>query len=296
MTRPAGRARRCLAVTLASAALLMGSASTEWHAHAGPAKAPARTAPLWEVGIGGGGIYGADYPAADEKSVRGLGLPYVIYRGDVFRLGDDGLARGLIVDDDIVELDIGIDASFDVDSDGNSARRGMPDLGYLFEVGPRARFDLGPFGGGRVTLGIPVRAVFSTDLSRIDYRGIVVDPELTYERRGFFGMGLGFSASLAAAFAGERLQDYFYEVDPAYRTAERPAHDASGGYLGTDLSVGLAWPASERLNVFAGGDLSFHGGAANTGSPLFRERLNWAVGLGLTWSLYRSETRVPRKG
>lgn len=297
MTRPAGRARRWLGVTLASAALLVGPDSTERPAHAEQANAPAAgTAPLWEAGIAGGGIYGPDYPASDERSVRGLGLPYVIYRGDAFRLGDDGLARGLIVDEGALELDIGIDASFDVDSDDNRARRGMPDLGYLFEVGPRAKFDLGALGGGRVAFGIPVRAVFSTDLSRIDHRGVIVDPELSYRRRGLFGTALGFSASLAAAFADERLQDYFYEVEPAFQTAGRPAHDASGGYLGTDLSVGLAWPATDRLNVFAGSDLSFHGGAANADSPLFRERLTWAVGVGLRWSLYLSESRVPGKG
>ncbi len=297
MTRSGGRVRLLLTVTLACAALLPGPISTVGHAHAEQAGAlAAGTAPLWEVGIAGGGVYGADYPAADEQSPRGLGLPYVIYRGDIVRLGDDSLARCLIVDEDLLELDIGIDASFDVDSDDNLARRGMPDLGYLFEVGPRARFDLGTLGGGRVGFGIPVRAVFSTDFSRIDYRGVIVDPELSYERRGIFGMGLGFSASLAAAFAEERLQDYFYQVDPAFRTAERPAYDASGGYLGTDLTVGFAWPAADRLNVLAGSRLSFHGGGANVDSPLFRDRLNWAIRVGLTWSLYESETRAPRKG
>ena len=228
MTRSAGRVLRRLGVTLASAALLSGPAS---HAHAERAKAPAAgTAPLWEVGIVGGGIYGADYPAADERSVRGHGLPYAIYRGDVFRLGGDSLARGRIVEPGVVEFDLAIDASFDVDSGGNRARRGMPDLGYLFEVSPEVLVHLGRLGGGRVAFGIPVRAVFSTDFSRIEYCGIIVDPELTYRRGGLFGTELGVSASLAVAVAvaGERLQDYFYEVDPAYRTAGRPAHDASG--------------------------------------------------------------------
>ena len=294
MTRPARRLRRWLSGTLAFAALLPGLTSTMGHAHAELARAPTGgTAPLWEVGIAGGGVYGADYPAADERSVRGHGHPYVIYRGDIFRLGGDGPGRGRIVDEGLLEFDIGIDASFDVDSGGNRARSGMPDLGYLFEISPQALFDLGTLGGGGVTFGIPVRAVFSTDFSRIEYRGLIVDPEVTYRRGGLFGTALGASASLAVAFAGERLQDYFYQVDPAYRTAGRPAHDATGGYLGTDLAVGFVWPAADRLNVVAEGHLSFHGGAANADSPLFRDRLNWAVGLGLRWSLYESDTRVP---
>ena len=287
------RVRRWLSAKLASAALLLGLISTVWQAHAQPAAPAVGTAPLWEIGIAGGGIYGADYPAADEKSMRALGLPYVIFRGDIFRIGDDSLARGLIIDDDFLELDISIDASFDADSDDNMARRGMPDLDYLFEVGPQARFDLGTVAGGEVTLGIPVRAVFSSDFGRIDYRGVIVDPELTYERQGLFGAKLGFSVSLGVAFAQERLHDYFYEVGPEFQTAERPVHDASGGYLGTDLTIGFARPLTDRLDVFAGTQLSFHGGASNSDSPLFRDRFNAAIGIGLTWSLYESETRVP---
>ena len=295
MTRSAGRrVRRWLTVTLASAALLPGLNSTVWHAHAEQAQAPAaETAPLWEIGIAGGGFYGADYPAAGEQSLRGLGLPYVFYRGDIFRLGDDGIARALIVDEGFLEFDISIEASFDADSDENLARRGMPDLDYLFEVGPQAIFDLGTVAGGEVTFGIPVRAAFSTDLRRIDYRGIVVDPELAYERRRLFGTEVEFWASLGASFAQERLQDYLYEVEPEFQLAERPAHDASGGYLGTDLTIGFTNPVTDRLEVFAGTQLSFHGGAANTDSPLFRERFNWAIGFALVWSLYESETRVP---
>lgn len=122
MTRSAGPVRRLLAVTLGSAVLLSGPTSTERHAHADPARAPtAGTAPLWEVGIAGGGVYSADYPAADERSVRGHGLPYVIYRGDILRLGQDGLAGDPSVDGGFLEFDIVIDASFDVDADGNRA-------------------------------------------------------------------------------------------------------------------------------------------------------------------------------
>ena len=296
IARSVRRMRRWLTVTLASAALLPGLTSTEWQAHAEQAEAPtARTAPLWEIGIGGGVLYGADYPAADEQRVRGLGLPYVVYRGDVFRLGDDSLARGLIVDEDFLEIDISVDASFDVDSDNNLARRGMPDLDYLFEVGPQAIFDLGNVAGGKVTLGVPARAVFSTDFRQIDYRGVIIDPELSYARPGLFGTRFGFSASLGIAYAQERLQDYFYGVDPEFRIAGRPAHDASGGYLGTNLTIGFAFPVSERLVVYAGSQLSFHGSAANSESPLYRDRFNWSIGSGLTLSLYESETRVAWK-
>ena len=106
MTGSAGRVQRWLTVTLASAALLAGPASTERHAHAGQAREPAAgTAPLWEVGIAGGGVHGADYPAADERSARGLGLPYVIYRGDIVRLGDGGIV--MLAMPAIVRLPVG---------------------------------------------------------------------------------------------------------------------------------------------------------------------------------------------
>ncbi len=43
--------------------------------------------PLWEAGVGGGMIVSPNYPASSERNFVALALPYVIYRGDIFRDG-----------------------------------------------------------------------------------------------------------------------------------------------------------------------------------------------------------------
>ena len=94
----------------------------------------AYTKPLWELAVVGGGAFTPDYPAADKNSLHGLALPYVIYRGDFLRLGTDSIAKGVFLDNDYIELDVGVAASFNSNSNDNNARRGMPDSGRRWEL------------------------------------------------------------------------------------------------------------------------------------------------------------------
>ena len=60
--------------------------------------------PLWELGLGGGVLVQPHYPSSDEHQTRGLGLPYVVYRGDVLRIGDGGAARAVASENSNYEL------------------------------------------------------------------------------------------------------------------------------------------------------------------------------------------------
>lgn len=53
--------------------------------------------PLWEAGIGGFAGSVPDYPAAGQNTFRALALPYLIYRGDILRVGGEE-NRGAISD------------------------------------------------------------------------------------------------------------------------------------------------------------------------------------------------------
>lgn len=247
---------------------------------------------LWEVGIGGGGEYAPHYPAADESGLNGLALPYLIYRGDIFRLGDGSIAKGVFVETERVEFDVSLDASFDADSDDNKARRGMPDLDFLGEIGPQLTVVLREWPASRLEVELPVRAVFSTDFGDIDLRGYVFNPELSWRSRGVWE-GAGVSVELGASFATEKLQAYFYEVGAGFAVPGRPAYDADGGYMGSELGVGVSFGVGERARVFVGGNAAYHGGAANEGSPLHRDEATFSVSAGFLWSLYESEERAP---
>lgn len=273
-----------LVMSAAGAAILLTSTA--------PAAASSEGRPLWEVGVGGGGGWLPHYPASDEGSFRGLGAPYLIYRGEIFRVGDDGIARGRVVNTNLFELDISLDGSFDAESDENEARRGMPDLDFLAEVGPQLLFKLHRSEAQEFDIAVQARAAFSTDFSSVDYRGLVYQVRASYEARGLFGGDVGVVLSGGPIFATERLHDYFYEVDPRFAAAVRPAYGAKGGYIGTEAFLATYSLVSERLTLYAGAQLGLYSGAENADSPLFREEFTAGVLAGFTWSFWQSERRV----
>ncbi|WP_395338556.1 MipA/OmpV family protein [Ningiella sp. W23] len=253
--------------------------------------------PLWEFGAGGGFVEVPNYPASSERNFVALAAPYVIYRGDVFRLGGGGGVRAVVVEERDFEVDLSLGGAFSADSDDNTVREGMPELDFLFEIGPQLIYRVRDYefdGGGnaRLNLRMQARAVFSTDFERIDDRGYVFEPQLSYQQRGVLFADTAFNASLSFVFASEDLHDYFYQVDEQFVTSDREAFDASGGYLGAELNVGISFPIMKNMRGFAGGSLRFHQGAANEDSPLFEDDLTYSIGLGFVWRLYQSDAKA----
>ncbi|HWL79463.1 MAG TPA: MipA/OmpV family protein [Roseomonas sp.] len=253
----------------------------------------ARLQPKIEAGLAGGGGWLPDYPAAAQNHFQGLFFPYVIYRGEILRSDSQGV-RGRFYNTESIGLDLSLSGAFPASSSDNDAREGMPDLDWQGEIGPALRLTLWQdrMVRQRVNLELPVRAVFSTDWSSVHYRGLVVAPELAYERLNLLATGARLRVGLGPIFATGRMMDYFYRVEPQYARPGRPAYDADPGYLGTRLQFSYRMPLTQRLSVVAGGRLeSFHG-ATNDDSPLFREKWNTSVALGFAWSFYQSEARV----
>lgn len=246
--------------------------------------------PLWEAGMVGFATWNADYPASDENHVNALGLPFVIYRGDILRLGDGSLARGRFIKTDRIEFDVSFNGSFPVDSDDNDARKGMPDLDYLGGIGPQLTITLLP-GKPEIHLALPVRAVFSSDLSDIEFRGIVINPKLMLQHQNIFDTGTRLNLNAGPVFATTELMAYFYGVEPQFVRPDRPAFDAGGGYLGTELNLGISKLFTDRLRGFAGGKLGHYGGSANEDSPLHRRNTNFSFWLGLSWAFYQSDRK-----
>lgn len=249
--------------------------------------------PKLEAGIGGGGGWLPDYPAAGQNHFQGIAVPFLIYRGEILRSDDRGV-RSRFYNGESVGLDLSFSGAFPSRSDDNDARRGMPDLDWQGEVGPSLRLTLwrDDVAPQRLNLELPVRAVFSSDLSSVHFRGFTASPELAFERLGLGKPGARLRVGLGPVFATGRLMDYFYEVEPRYARPGRPAYDAEGGFLGTRLQFSYRLPLTERVALVAGGRLeSFHG-ATNDSSPLFKRDWNTSVALGFSWSLYRSEATV----
>ena len=255
--------------------------------------AEAEEKPLFELGLAGGAGYLPDYPAAGQNHFNGIVLPFPIYRGEIFRSDSKGLLRGRLVHSRDFELDISLSGSLDADSDDNDARRGMPDLDYLAELGPRIQWTLARAPRlAKIDFELPLRAVFSTDFCGVDHRGFLVEPQLAYQHGDIFDSGIRLKLGISVIFADEDLQDYFYQVDAPFVTATRRAFDAESGYLGTRMRLLLLRPLGKRFKMFLGADVNSHSGAANEDSPLFREDLTFGAGLGLIWSFYHSDRMV----
>lgn len=249
--------------------------------------------PLWEAGLVGIGGYVPHYPASDENRPDGILLPYLVYRGEIFRAGEKGIARGRLFRSKRVEFDLSLDGSFETESEENLARRGMPDLDYLFELGPRLQVTLTDrFLGGKIDLELPFRGVIATDFSSVSSEGIVFQPQIAWQHGNLLGTGTKIKLSFGPIWATEEFMDYFYEVEPRFATRERPAFDGRGGYLGSEFTISGIRKIDDYLSIIGDLKIDYYKGSSNEHSPLFRDDVTISVRIGLLWTPFRSKRMV----
>lgn len=245
--------------------------------------------PLWEVGAFGTGLKQQAYPGSSQQVDRALVLPFFIYRGRYLR-ADGGNVGLRAIKTDIMEVDVGFSGAFGSNSNDIDARKGMPDLGTLVEFGPRVKWNLGSGpSDGRLRAELSLRGVFDLTDNFKD-KGLSLEPELIFELRT--AGGIGYSTSVGLVLGDERLADTFYGVAPAFATATRPAYKAQSGLIMSRVSVNLFQNLTPNLRVFGFARLTSVDGAANTSSPLVRQNIGSTVGIGLLYTLARSESRA----
>ena len=252
--------------------------------------------PLWELGFGFITLTSPDYRGSDEARGYLLPLPYIIYRGDILKIDRSGI-YGRLFETDRVNLDLSADAGVPVDSSKNSARQGMPNLDFVFEVGPALEICLWQNCNGdrKLQFRLPVRAVFSTDFGSIESRGGSAHPNLNFDIKNIGpGGGWNFGAAAGLLYATERYHDYYYEVAPAYATSTRPAYDARGGYSGNRVTLSLS-KRFQRVWIGAFARHDYLDGAKFEDSPLVRSDHAFMAGLSVVWVLAESELFVDVK-
>jgi len=252
---------------------------------------------LWEFGVGGGAIDVPNYPASSQRNSIVAAAPYVVYRGDMFRVGDGNGVRAVVVDKKNLEIGMSFGGAFSADSENGTAREGMPELDFLLEIGPQAIYKLKDYkfengGNARLNARLQFRSAFSTDFSTINNRGYVLNPVITYQQRGRLFEGTALSTSIGMLFATERFHDYFYQVSEQFVTDNRPAYDAKGGYLGTRLALNVSFPMSENIRGFVGVGAQLHSGSANEDSPLYEKDITYSASIGFVWRLYKSDRKA----
>jgi len=245
--------------------------------------------PLWEAGVGIGATTLPHYRGSNQSRTWVLPIPYVDYRGEVFKAGDRRY-RGLL--GDRIELEFSLSGS--PPAKDNDARRGMPDLDPTLEIGPSLNIALYRSDNRKESLEVrlPVRTVFSSDFSHVRQAGWVFQPNLSLDFKnalGSRGWNLGLQGSLI--YTDRRYNRYFYAVDPMFARADRPAFDPSGGYGGLNL---LAAVSKRFPGFWVGGFAKWDSvsGAVFADSPLVKTRSNLSGGLAIAWILGASSAKV----
>ena len=247
--------------------------------------------PLWELGVGAAAISFPDYRGSDKHRNYLLPVPVFLYRGEVFQ-ADREKVRGLLFKSDRAELDLSLNGSVPIHSDGNPVREGMPDLDPTLEIGPSLNVKLFDSSSSKLALRLPLRAVVASNFHSLQNVGVLANPNLNLDIRALQGWRVGLVAG--ALIADRKYHDYFYSVAPQYAKPGRAAYAAPGGYSGAQFIAALSkkfepvWVAA-----FVKVDLLL-ARAAFEPSPLVQRRNNVSAGIAVTWSLARSATLVER--
>ncbi len=252
--------------------------------------------PLWEAGFGVAALTIPDYRGSDERHGYLLPLPYLVYRGEILRVGRHGIT-GQILRNPRTRIALSVSAGVPVKSSGNDARSGMPDLNPALEIGPVLDICLDAVCGHRPrwSLRLPARAVIATDLQHTHYIGWVFSPHIGYDTRlRWDGGAWNFGVALGPEFATTQHNAYYYQVDPQYATVLRPAYAARGGYGGMSATMSVSrrfrttwFGAFVRYDSLAG--------AVFEDSPLVRARSSVMAGIGISWILVQSATMVRQR-
>lgn len=248
--------------------------------------------PLWEAGIGVGTVSFPAYRGSDQRQTFVLPTPFFVYRGEFLKADREGV-RAELFDSDRVDLTVSGALSPPATSEDIRVRAGMPDLRANFEVGPQLNVTLWQTENRnrQLKLLLPVRAAYTLERNPQSL-GWVVHPKLNLDLADLAALP-GWNVGLQAGplFGDRKQHQYFYGVDAAYATAERPAYTAGGGFAGMQYLIGV----SKRYpRHWVGAFVRYDNlkGASFVDSPLVRERNYYAAGFAVSWILGESSTRV----
>jgi outer membrane scaffolding protein for murein synthesis (MipA/OmpV family) len=246
--------------------------------------------PLWEAGLGLGGLSFPDYRGSDESQAYPIPVPYFVYRGRFLKADKEGV-RGQLFDREYAELSMSVNATIPVNSDHNAARRGMPDLKPTIELGPSLDLHVWKSASARLDVVMPLRAPITVERSPRSI-GWIFSPRLNLDVDNVAGFsGWTFGVGVGPIFADRKYHDYFYSVDDRYASATRPAYRASGGYSGSQLLGSI----SKRFDKYwVGAYVRFDvlSGAAFDDSPLVRSNHYIAGGFGFARMIGHSQHMV----
>ena len=233
--------------------------------------------PLWEAGVGIGGIFIPDYRGSNEHRAIISPVPYFVYRGDKLKVDRRGV-RTLVYESGNFEINMSADVGIPVDSEKNIARTGMPDLDAALLLGPSLDYELFDNENGILTLKLPVQYAIATDFKKTHAEGWFSYPHINYRNteNGSLGIAIG------PTFATKDYHDYYFGVANQFATPQRPEYQASGGYSGIRISTVY----NIRLKEYWIGTFiryENYRNAAIEDSPLVKQNYSLMIGTGFSY-------------
>ena len=244
--------------------------------------------PLWEVGVGAGAFSLPQYMGSDERYTYPFVFPYLIYRGERWRLDRSGL-RSRLFDLDRLSLDVSLSGGLPV-KNSNRARLGMPKIYLTGEIGPRINWLLSESESNRWSVHIPSRAAVNI---RGRYVGWVTDPYLRYVHHHPVEHGkIRFKVDVGALYGSQRFHETYYGVDPIYSTVVRPAYRAKAGLHSLFAKARVVYPMTETLGLFSSVQYRSLSVGVVKDSPLVKQTGYTSIALGLIWRFSESDEKV----
>lgn len=240
----------------------------------------------WELGIGLSVLDIPFYPGSSQSQAYLVPIPHILYRSENIEI-DNGI-QATFFKTQKIRLDLSADFGVPVNSENSNARRGMPDIDLVMQIGPSVEITLagGRFQPSHTRLELPLRTAVATDFSSAQQVGWIFEPRLTYETRRPYKTGFAYLVSGGLRYATEKYHDYYYSVDPAFATSGRPAYDAKAGYGGLFVDAIANW-RTDNLIYFAFMRYQNLDRAEFINSPLVEQKGYAFVGVGLTWVFAR---------
>ncbi|HCR86300.1 MAG TPA: hypothetical protein DIV86_06440 [Alphaproteobacteria bacterium] len=120
---------------------------------------------------------------------------------------------------------------------------------------------------------------------------MLFNPQFRYSNNREYDTKTRFVATIGPKFGYDKLNDFYYGVDPKFATTTRNSFDANDGYIGTELSFGSFYNFLPDVNLFFGASVSVNNGSVNEESPLYREDYDYRLATGFIYSMYKSEKK-----
>jgi outer membrane scaffolding protein for murein synthesis (MipA/OmpV family) len=236
----------------------------------------------WTIGIGLGVFNYHVYPGAKQTRQLILPAPYFTYRSPKFEV-DRGI-KSFIYNSDTIIIDLSADFGLPVDSDETLARKGMPDLDFVLQVGPSLEFLLNDKNKNYfdARFEIPVRVAFAVDPGSINNAGYLFEPRFTLKHQRLSTTGLSHKLTLGLKFATQEFHAYYYDVAPEFTTAARTEYKSGAGFGGSFANYRLSYKTNDFV-YWAFIRYQSLRGAAFEDSPLVLQNDYYFLGVGFSW-------------